>query len=62
VLVCDEVGTVFPNPRDLTQATYGALDIPSYFCPNCGKISISEFKNSTGQEIQKLGFTVGEYE
>ena len=62
VLVCDEVGTVFPNPKDLTQAIYGAIDSSSYVCPNCEKISFSEFKNSTSVEIRKLGFVVGDYE
>jgi len=62
VLICDEVGTVFPNPKDLTQAIYGAIEAPSYVCPICRKVAFSEFKDSTSEEIQKLGFVTGEYE
>ena len=62
VLICDEVGTVFPNPKDLEEGIYGAIDASSYVCPSCGKISFAEFINSTSDEIQKLGFTTDEYE
>ncbi len=62
VLVCDEIGTVFPNPKDLTQAIYGAIDAPTYVCQNCGKASFSEFRNSASDEILSLGFVVGDYE
>ena len=61
ILVCDEVGTVFPKPKDLTEATYGAIDSP-YLCPNCERVKLSDFRNSTGEEIQDLGFTANEYE
>ena len=62
ILVCDEVGTVFPNPKNLTEAIYGAIDTPSYLCPNCKAVSLSEFRDSTSEEIQNLGFVAGEYE
>jgi hypothetical protein len=62
ILICDEVGTVFPNPTDLTQAIYGAIEATSYVCPSCKKVSFAGFRNSTSDEIQNLGFVAGDYE
>ena len=62
VLICDGFGTVFPNPNDLSKAIYNAVDTPSYVCPDCEKISFTKFRDSTSDEIQKLGFVVGSYE
>ena len=61
VLICDEVGTIFPNPKDLTHAVYGAFDTPSYLCPNCGKTPLANFRDSISDEIQALGFSAKEY-
>ena len=62
ILVCNEVGTVFPNPKDLAQAGGGDNDATSSSCPNCGKVAVSGFRHSTSEEIKRLGFRVGEYE
>jgi hypothetical protein len=62
VLVCDEVGTVFPNPKELTKAIYGIFDDPSFLCPSCDKTALPDFKDSTSDEIQQLGFTANDYE
>lgn len=62
VLICDEVGTTFPDPSNLEYAIYGALDEPNSNCPKCGKIHFSKFENSSGKEIQDLGYKTSEYE
>jgi hypothetical protein len=62
VLVCDEVGTVFPNPRDLSQAVQCGFDDPSCKCPGCELVALADFRHSTSEEIQRLGFQTGEYE
>lgn len=61
VLVCDEVGTVFPNPFDLSQAVQCGLDDPSCKCPGCAQIAVSAFRNSTWEEIRRLGFNPDQY-
>jgi len=61
VLVCDEVGRVYPQPGDLTLGPHGDIADPSYVCPNCGDVAASDFRNSTAAEIQQLGFRIGEY-
>ena len=62
LLICDEVGTVFPDPKELTQAADRAIDDQSYLCPNCGEVAVSDFRHSTSEEIQVSGFLAGEYE
>jgi hypothetical protein len=59
-LVCSEVSTVYPNPKDLTQSIFGAYSESSFVCPNCK--TASDFRDSTIDEIQQLGFTVDDYE
>lgn len=60
-LVCSEVGTVYPNPKDLTKSIFMAYLEPSFLCPHCG-IASTDFQHSTSDEIQQLGFTVDDYE
>jgi hypothetical protein len=62
VLICDEVGTVFLDPRDLEAAVYGGLDDPTCLCSRCAKSHLSSFRNATAEEIQDAGFAVGAYE
>lgn len=62
VLICDEVGTTFPDPRNLEDVVYGAIDEPNCNCPNCAKVHFCDFINSSGEEIQALGYKVSEYE
>lgn len=60
-LVCDEVGTVFLDPKNTQVAVYGGMDDPSCRCSACSSVHISDFRPSTAEEIQKLGFAVGDY-
>ena len=62
VLVCDEVGTVFSDPKNLESAVYGGLDDPSCRCPRCAYKAVSEFRNASAVEIQGAGFPAGSYE
>ena len=61
VLVCDEVGTVFPNPHNLDEGPYRSwleMDV----CFKCNDVLLSKFVNSSAEDIQKIGFRVGEYD
>ena len=60
-LICDEVGTVFLNPKDLTLANYGGLDNPSCLCPSGDGVHISEFIPSRHDQVLALGFTQEEF-
>jgi hypothetical protein len=57
-LQCDEVGCVFPNPKSLGN---NACVREDECCSGCGKITYSNFGNSTGEEIQKQGFVPQDY-
>jgi hypothetical protein len=62
-VVCDEVGTVFPNPRDLNEQPCGSwLDWSGDKCPKCREALLSDFRYATGEKIQSLGFTAGDYD
>jgi hypothetical protein len=60
-LICDEVGTTFHDARNLEVAVYGGLEDPTCVCPNCRKVHIAEFRPSTSEEIQGMGFMPEEY-
>jgi hypothetical protein len=62
ILVCDEVDTVYPNPKDLTQLYLGDFADPSFVCPECGEVPVYDFRDATSDEIQRLGFLAGDYE
>lgn len=62
VLVCDEVGTTFFDLNNLNKAIYDGLNDPSCICPQCKQVHIDSFRNSTGEEIQAIGFSTSEYE
>ena len=62
ILACDEEGTVFPEPNDLKLKGSWPCDVwYSTFtkCPHCAVET--DFKFSTGEEIQLAGFATDEY-
>ena len=62
IIACDEEGTLFPNPKDLTlQANYSCDPWISTVtqCPQCA--TVQQFRFSTGDEIQSIGFSPLEY-
>lgn len=63
--VCDEVGTVYPNPLDLSKPEEDCgyiSNLTSFPCPKCGKAELRDFRNSTPDEIQAIGLVPGDYE
>lgn len=56
VLICAEIGTVFPDPRYL-----GTVLEPDAACPGGCMVEASAFRPSTGDEVRALGFVPGEY-
>lgn len=62
-LVCDEIGTFFPNLRNLDQGPYlSQFNEPPDLCPNCRAVPILNFAVASSEQIQAVGFAPGEYE
>jgi len=62
VLVCDEVGTTFIDPRSLQVSTaLSALSLSGAQCPSCQHVPLSSFEPASSSQIQALGFTPAEY-
>ena len=62
-VACDEIGTVFVSSRDLSELP-GASWLHGFedgLCPKCREASLRDFRFSTGEEIQAVGFTAAEY-
>jgi len=47
--------------KNLDEATYGGIDDPNCVCNKCCKIHVSEFRDSTSDEIKALGYKPNEY-
>ena len=62
VLVCEEVGSVFPASHDLSSPPLGMFDDAANVCPVCRGAAVGKFRDSTAGEIQQAGFEAGEYE
>src|SRR5207247_10587588 len=60
VLICAEVGTVFPDPHDLT-CTLAQSSNDEVKCPSCGSASVADYENATSDQIRALGFTPDQY-
>jgi hypothetical protein len=61
LLVCDEVGTVYPDPKNLEATLYPGTKVFEDVCPNCKIAPLSEFLDASADEIQDAGFQRGEY-
>jgi hypothetical protein len=62
ILLCEEIGTVFLNPKDLTEMTEMVIDKSGdAACPKCSETSVRRFKLATSDQIQALGFQAGDY-
>jgi hypothetical protein len=59
VLICGEVGTVFPDPHDLSRRLPDAYD--RAVCPSCGGASLPDHRRATSAEVQALGFTADRF-
>ena len=54
---------MFVSPRDLSESS-GASWLSGFedgLCPKCRDISLRDFRFSTGEEIQAVGFSLTEY-
>ena len=64
--MCDEVGTIFPDPKDLSKDMDWLADPvsgkPTFPCPYCGVSGIVELVNATDDEISAAGFKRTDYE
>jgi hypothetical protein len=61
LLVCAEIGTIFPDPHDLSR-TLPQLRQHGVRCPSCGDTSLLDYDDATSDEIKALGFTPEQYE
>lgn len=59
LLICAEVNTVFPHPRDLTRSFEGELGVQR--CPACASTTLEDYVPATSEQIKALGFAPGEY-
>jgi hypothetical protein len=58
IVVCDEEGSVFPDPRNLDPISALGAEDP---CPSCGKVAANAFVLATSDQITEAGFVWGEY-
>jgi hypothetical protein len=61
-MVCDEVGTVFPNPRNLLEHPGLSWVEDDHLCPHCQMTPLASFEYATSEQIQAIGFAAGEYQ
>lgn len=63
IVACDEEGSIFPNPMDLSRHAQQSSDswsLTGTQCPRCN--NIGGFELATGDDIQAFGIQVSEYE
>jgi hypothetical protein len=60
VVACEEEGSVFPYPRDLSRASSDSSSAVS--CPGCGQRKVVDFVPASDAAIQSGGFTIADYE
>jgi hypothetical protein len=61
VLICEEVGSVFPARAELSSEPLGDLDDESLTCPSCHRVAVAQFRDTTVTELNQLGFEPGQY-
>ncbi len=63
VLVCNEVGTTYPDPASLSfSSPDSSFDLHSHSCPGCHRVPLSSFVPASSEQIRALGFAVSDYE
>jgi hypothetical protein len=60
IVLCEEEGSVFPNPRALDAPAQGLGSETA--CPSCGEVKIGDFPPTTAQQLQELGLGLADYE
>jgi hypothetical protein len=61
LLICEEVGSVFPASAGLSSEPIGDIDDESLTCPACHRIAVAQFRDTTRDELNQLGFEPGQY-
>ena len=67
VLSCDDSQALYAPPREVASGEdfvtlaepFGSADV---LCPVCQSTTLSDYRPSTSEEVQALGFEPGEYE
>jgi hypothetical protein len=59
VVVCEEEGSVFLDPRTLAPANRASDEI---LCPQCARHRLSDFAPAMDQTIEAFGLTAADYE
>jgi hypothetical protein len=60
VLICDEEGAVYPNPRQIRVQDDLSIHHAA-LCPVCSSAPLGHFLAATADQIQAAGFRPGEY-
>jgi hypothetical protein len=58
---CEEEGTIFINPKDISSSGASNRDLNEIKCPKCDS-KLSEYKTATSQEIIGQGYSKKDYE
>ena len=58
LLVCSELGCVYPDPHDTKRSSGLIHDDPP--CPSCGATHVNEFLRATMDEVVALGFALSD--
>jgi hypothetical protein len=61
IIVCAEESSIFPNANSISKETALQASPEITPCPGCGQVPIVKFDFSTGEDIQKAGFSTDEY-
>ena len=61
MLWCAEVGTADSELRSEHRIAYGDSHDPACRCPECGTVSLREFRPATDEDIRRAGFSPDEY-
>lgn len=62
LLTCEELGTVYADPHDLSEPIPYTVGDPQCLCPGCEKVPLIEFRAADAGQIEAAGFQLGEYE
>ena len=60
VLICEEEGSVFTNPRQI-EAPPQSTRFSGEGCPQCGVTQIASFEPATPEQLVHAGYGEGEY-
>jgi hypothetical protein len=59
ILICEEEGSVFEDPHRLDLPSRLRADVDQ--CPSCNNAALVAFQHATWEQVQKIGFSPGQY-